>query len=54
MHDTLVPVLIFAVLYGVSSGAFISLINPCVVKITNDIKTVGRRIGFFYTVISFP
>ncbi|KAK7453405.1 hypothetical protein VKT23_011670 [Stygiomarasmius scandens] len=54
MHGTLVPVLIFAVLYGVSSGAFISLINPCVVKITDDIKTVGRRIGFFYTVISFP
>ncbi|THU84947.1 MFS general substrate transporter [Dendrothele bispora CBS 962.96] len=54
VHSSLAAVLVFAVLYGVCSGAFISLINPCIVKVTKDVNVVGRRIGFFYTVISFP
>ncbi|KAF5358685.1 hypothetical protein D9758_007655 [Tetrapyrgos nigripes] len=53
-HGLFVTVVVFAVLYGVFSGAFISLINPCVVKTTKDVTVVGRRIGFFYSVISFP
>ena len=35
----------FSVLYGVTSGAFLSLAWPLVVVLTQDKKTVGARLG---------
>lgn len=46
-------VIVYAILYGASSGAFISVITPCVAQIS-DLREIGRRIGLLYTVISFP
>ncbi|KAF8727497.1 hypothetical protein AX14_007356 [Amanita brunnescens Koide BX004] len=43
----------FAVAYGFFSGAFISVINPCVAQIS-EVHEIGTRIGMLYTVISFP
>ncbi|KAJ6549580.1 MFS general substrate transporter [Mycena vulgaris] len=50
---SLVPLMLFAAAYGFSSGAFISVITPCVAQIS-DIRQIGSRIGLLYSVISFP
>ncbi|KAK7027750.1 MFS general substrate transporter [Favolaschia claudopus] len=50
---TLVPLTIFAASYGFTSGAFISVLTPCVAQIS-DIRHIGSRIGILYSVISFP
>ncbi|KAF9009169.1 MFS general substrate transporter [Hymenopellis radicata] len=50
---TLPVVIVYAILYGSSSGAFISVITPCVAQIS-DVREIGRRIGLLYSVISFP
>ncbi|KAG7087052.1 hypothetical protein E1B28_013031 [Marasmius oreades] len=47
-------VMVYTVLYGFTSGAFIAVITPCVVQITEDKSEVGRRIGGLYSVISIP
>ncbi|KAJ6460074.1 MFS general substrate transporter [Mycena vitilis] len=49
----LVPLMLFAAAYGFTSGAFISVITPCVAQIS-DIRQIGSRIGILYSVISFP
>jgi MFS family permease len=46
-------ILAFAVAYGFFSGAFISVINPCIAQIS-ETREIGTRIGMLYTVISFP
>lgn len=46
-------ILVFAVAYGFFSGAFISVINPCVAQIS-EAHEIGTRIGMLYTIISFP
>ncbi|KAF6759155.1 major facilitator superfamily domain-containing protein [Ephemerocybe angulata] len=43
----------FAAVYGFTSGAFVSLITPCVVQISEG-REIGTRIGMLYTVISIP
>ncbi|KAH6907656.1 major facilitator superfamily domain-containing protein [Coprinopsis sp. MPI-PUGE-AT-0042] len=43
----------FCALYGFFSGAFISLITPCVAQIS-DLSEIGMRIGMLYTIISVP
>jgi predicted MFS family arabinose efflux permease len=50
---SLATVMLFAALYGFFSGAFISVITPCVAQIS-DIRQIGTRIGMMYTIISFP
>lgn len=50
---SLVSLMLFAVTYGFFSGAFISVITPCVAQIS-DIRQIGTRIGMLYTIISFP
>ncbi|KAJ7040037.1 MFS general substrate transporter [Mycena alexandri] len=50
---SLVPLMLFAAAYGFSSGAFISVITPCVAQIS-DIRQIGSRIGILYSIISFP
>ena len=46
-------VYVFATSYGFFSGAFISVINPCVAQIS-ELHELGTRIGVLYTLISFP
>ncbi|KAF8955854.1 MFS general substrate transporter [Flammula alnicola] len=50
---SLVSLMLFSSLYGFFSGAFISLITPCVAQIS-DIRQIGTRIGMLYSIISFP
>ncbi|KAJ7069261.1 major facilitator superfamily domain-containing protein [Mycena amicta] len=50
---SLALLLVFAASYGFASGAFISLITPCVAQIS-DVRQIGSRIGLLYTVISVP
>jgi predicted MFS family arabinose efflux permease len=51
-HSTL-AVMIFAVVYGFTSGAFISLVAPCVAQVSEK-DEVGSRIGGLYSIISLP
>ena len=46
--DSLGGVLTFAVLYGLSSGAFCSLIPVGVMVLTPDIRTIGTRMGMIF------
>jgi MFS family permease len=48
-----IRIIMFCILYGFSSGSFISLITPCVAQIS-EIREIGTRIGLLYTVISIP
>ncbi|KAF5374180.1 hypothetical protein D9615_008864 [Tricholomella constricta] len=50
---SLVSLMVFAALYGFFSGAFISVITPCVAQIS-DIRQIGTRMGMLYSIISFP
>ena len=49
---SIVPIVVFAVLYGCFAGAFLAMQIPCVTQIS-DIKEVGTRIGVLYSVASF-
>ncbi|KAH7913362.1 MFS general substrate transporter [Hygrophoropsis aurantiaca] len=51
--ESLAAVMGFAAVYGFFSGAFISVITPCVAQIS-DIREIGTRIGVLYTLISLP
>jgi hypothetical protein len=44
-------IIVFALAYGFSSGAFVSLLMPCVAK-AGSIDTLGRRFGTFQIVMS--
>jgi MFS family permease len=46
------PVIVFAALYGFTSGAFISL-SPALIAQISDIKEIGIRSGTFFAFISF-
>jgi len=50
---SLVAVMLFSALYGFFSGAFVSVVTPCVAQIS-DIAQIGTRIGLLYSIISFP
>jgi MFS family permease len=50
---SLISLMLFAATYGFFSGAFISVITPCVAKIS-DIREIGTRMGMLYSIISFP
>ena len=50
---SLATLMLFAAIYGFFSGAFISLINPCVAQISH-IRQIGTRIGMLYSMLSFP
>ncbi|KAF7342736.1 Monocarboxylate permease-like protein [Mycena sanguinolenta] len=53
VRTPLLPLMLFAATYGFTSGAFISVITPCVAQIS-DIRQIGSRIGILYSIISFP
>lgn len=50
---SLVSIMAFAMTYGFFSGAFISVITPCIAQIS-DITVIGTRIGMLYSIISVP
>lgn len=50
---SIATLLAFAAVYGFFSGAFVSLITPCVVQISEG-REIGTRIGMLYTIISLP
>ena len=43
---------VFAVFYGIVSGAFIALNAPCLAMISK-IEKIGTKIGLYYTMLSF-
>ncbi|KAF9523142.1 MFS general substrate transporter [Crepidotus variabilis] len=51
--NTGVRVVVFAGLYGFFSGAFISVLTPCVAQIS-EFSEIGIRIGMIYSTTSFP
>ncbi|KAF2034217.1 MFS general substrate transporter [Setomelanomma holmii] len=50
-HPNHVGLIVFALAYGFFSGAFVSLLMPCVAK-AGSIETLGRRFGTFQIIIS--
>lgn len=46
------PIIVFSALYGLTSGAFVSLI-PALVAQISDIRQIGVRVGTTFFVISF-
>ncbi|KAH8660451.1 putative MFS transporter [Xylariales sp. PMI_506] len=50
-HHSHAGIIVFALVYGFVSGAFISLMMPCVAK-TGSIDTIGQRFGTFQMVIA--
>lgn len=49
----LVSLMLFAATYGIFSGAFISVITPCVTQIS-ELREVGTKMGMLYTIMSIP
>jgi MFS family permease len=49
---SLAPTIVFAILYGIVSGAFIALNTPCLAVISK-MEKIGTRIGIYYAMISF-
>lgn len=50
-HSSHAGLIVFALAYGFFSGAFVSLLMPCVAK-AGTIQTLGRRFGTFQIVMS--
>ncbi|KAG6371727.1 major facilitator superfamily domain-containing protein [Boletus reticuloceps] len=48
-----ISIIVFAALYGLLSGAIISVVNPCVSQISH-MREIGTCIGPLYTLISVP
>ncbi|EIW52339.1 MFS general substrate transporter [Trametes versicolor FP-101664 SS1] len=49
---SLVAIILFAVVYGFFSGAFIAMLIPCVAQISH-LNEIGTKIGVLYSIISF-
>ncbi|OSC98189.1 MFS general substrate transporter [Trametes coccinea BRFM310] len=49
---SLIAIIVFAVVYGCFSGAFLAMQIPCIAQISK-IEEVGTRIGILYSVASF-
>ncbi|KAL1752605.1 major facilitator superfamily domain-containing protein [Schizophyllum commune] len=50
---SLASIMVFAAVYGFLSGAFISVVTPCVAQIS-PAGRVGARVGMLYSAISIP
>ena len=50
-HNSTAGIVIFALVYGFVSGAYISLMMPCCAK-SGSLETLGVRFGTFQSVIS--
>ncbi|KAI0655464.1 MFS general substrate transporter [Cubamyces menziesii] len=49
---SLIAILLFAIVYGCFSGAFLAMQIPCIAQISK-IEEVGTRIGILYSIASF-
>ncbi|KAF2115917.1 major facilitator superfamily domain-containing protein [Lophiotrema nucula] len=49
-HPSHAGIIVFALVYGFASGAFVSLLMPCAAK-TGTLETLGVRFGTFQTII---
>lgn len=47
------PIIVFAILYGIASGAFVSLAPAIIAQITTDMRTIGTRTGTMFMTVSF-
>ncbi|QRV80924.1 major facilitator superfamily transporter [Ceratobasidium sp. AG-Ba] len=45
--------IVFSILYGFFSGAYISLIYPLIISLANGLNEVGTRLGTVFTIIAF-
>jgi MFS family permease len=45
--------LVFSLLYGLFSGAYITVVAPCVAQIS-ELDEVGARVGMMYSLLSVP
>jgi MFS family permease len=50
---SLPTLLVFSVLYGLFSGAYITVVAPCVAQISK-LDQVGSRVGMMYSLLSIP
>lgn len=50
-HPSHTGIIVFALVYGFVSGAFVSLLVPCAAK-AGSLETLGQRFGTFQIVIS--
>jgi hypothetical protein len=50
-HHSQAATIIFALVYGLVSGAFVSLTMPCVFKL-GSLETLGQRFGTFQIVMT--
>lgn len=50
-HHSHAATIVFALVYGFGSGAFISLMMPCVFKL-GSIETLGQRFGTYQIVLA--
>ncbi len=46
LHPSVAGIVVFALVYGFTSGAFVSLMMPCAAK-TGTLDTLGQRFGTF-------
>lgn len=46
-HTTHVQIIVFVVMYGFASGAWISLMLPCIADMNKDPKTLGQTFGIY-------
>lgn len=49
-HPSQAGIIVFALVYGFVSGAFVSLLLPCAAKL-GSLETLGQRFGTFQPVI---
>ena len=50
-HPSHAGIIVFALVYGLVSGAVVTLVMPCVAK-SGSLETLGQRFGTFQLVIS--
>ncbi|QRV97283.1 major facilitator superfamily transporter [Ceratobasidium sp. AG-Ba] len=44
---------VFSILYGFFSGAYVSLISPLIISLSNNITEIGIRLGIAFAIVGF-
>lgn len=50
-HHSHVGLIIFALVYGFTSGSYVCLLMPCIAK-AGSIETIGQRFGTFQAIVA--
>ncbi|KAG8722434.1 hypothetical protein FRC08_002415 [Ceratobasidium sp. 394] len=45
--------IVFSILYGFFSGAYVSLISPLIISLANNITEIGIRLGIAFAIVGF-